>query len=145
MKIFSRNEILQFKFSWLPTHSSVIVQSCNFSVPRPTTALRDFFTLARRRQLLPTDENCGCICFGADDFRLHFRYVLLLGTLTHRQSRAHTPRRRYSSVSGTDYRQERPQDFWLGGSVPHFRLRRRNFENLTTKWCILKYRGLLYI
>ena len=27
MKIFSRNEILQFKFSYLPTHSSVIVQS----------------------------------------------------------------------------------------------------------------------
>jgi len=27
VKIFSRNEILQFKFSYLPTHSSVIVQS----------------------------------------------------------------------------------------------------------------------
>jgi len=27
--------------------------------------------------------------------------------------------------------------FWLGGSVPP--VARENFENLTTKWCILKY------
>ena len=27
--------------------------------------------------------------------------------------------------------------FWFGGSMPSCRLRRRNFENLTIKWCIL--------
>ena len=29
--------------------------------------------------------------------------------------------------------------FWLGGSMPPCRLSEENFENLTTKWCILKY------
>jgi len=29
--------------------------------------------------------------------------------------------------------------FWLGGSMPPCRMRRIFFENLTTKWCILKY------
>ena len=29
--------------------------------------------------------------------------------------------------------------FWLGGQCPLAACREENFENLTTKWCILKY------
>jgi len=56
----------------------------------------------------------------------------------HRINSAHAVRD-LRSLAGEGREQERPQDFGYGVNAPLPPEVKKKFENLSTKWCILKY------